>query len=152
MGSPAGRGEGVAFRPPPSVKLLMLRFMSLGAAMDHQAAKLLSGHVGACAVLVEVLIDKGIISQREVYDRFQRARSAAGHGPGSRAVVRELADIVDYLKPDTEDVGTPPLDRTALIGETVLVVEGDGTAGRELQTLLERAGAEVLVVRTAAEA
>jgi CheY-like chemotaxis protein len=118
--------------------------------MNDQAAKLFAGHAGVCAVLVDMLIDKGIVSQGEVLDRFERAQSAAGNWSESRMAARELADIVAYLKP--ADAGAPPLDRTALIGETVLVVDGDMGRAEALQAALERAGAEVLIARTAVEA
>lgn len=116
--------------------------------MSDQAAKLLAGHAGACAVLVEVLIEKGIVSHSEVCDRFQQARSATGNWSGSRVAARELADIVAYLQAD--DAGL--LDRAALIGETVLLVESDTAAAEALQATLERAGAEALIAHTAVEA
>jgi CheY-like chemotaxis protein len=118
--------------------------------MNDQAAKLFAAHAGVCAVLVDMLIDKGIISQGEACDRFKRAQSAVGHWAGGRAAARELADIVAYLKPD--EPGTPLLDRAALVGETVLVVESDASAAEALQLALEHAGAEVLIARTAVEA
>lgn len=118
--------------------------------MNDQAAKLFTGHAGVCAVLVDMLIDKGIVSQSELLGRFERAQSTAGHWSESRVAARELADIVAYLKP--AEVDTPRLDRTALIGETVLVVESDVARAEALQGALERAGAEVLIARTAVEA
>ena len=120
--------------------------------MNDLTAKLFAGHAGVCAVLVDVLIDKGIISQSEVLDRFRQAHSAAGHRSGSRGAGRELADLVEYLKPDADDARTALLDQSALIGETVLVVESDSTIAHELQAALEHCGAEVLVARNAAEA
>jgi CheY-like chemotaxis protein len=120
--------------------------------MNDQTTKLFDGHAGVCAVLVDVLIDKGIITQSEVLDRFRQAHSAAGHRPANRGAARELADLVEYLKPDAGDARTALLDRSALIGETVLVVESDFTAAHELQAALEHCGAEVLVARNAAEA
>ena len=118
--------------------------------MNDHAARLFAGHAGVCAVLVDMLIDKGIVSHSELVDRFERAQSAAGHWSDSRVAARELADIVAYLKPANKDA--PPLDRTALIGETVLVVESDMEPAAALRAALERAGAEVLTVRTAVEA
>jgi CheY-like chemotaxis protein len=120
--------------------------------MNDQTAKLFDGHDGVCAVLVDVLIDKGIISQSEVLDRFRQAHSAAGHRSGSRATAREFADLVEYLKPDADDARTALLDRSALIGETVLVVESDCAIAHDLQAALEHCGAEVLVARNAADA
>src|SRR5262245_48826032 len=115
--------------------------------MNDQAARIFAAHAGVCAVLVDVLIDKGIISQGEVCDRMQRAQSAVGHWAGGRAAARELADLVAYLKP--EEPSMPLLDRAALVGETVLVVESDTAAAAALQVALEHAGAEVLIARTA---
>jgi CheY-like chemotaxis protein len=118
--------------------------------MNDHAARLFAGHAGVCAVLVDMLIDKGIVSHSELIERFERARSAAGHWSDNRVAARELADIVAYLRP--ADKETPPLDRTALIGETVLVVESETQPAEALRAALERAGAEVLTVRTAVEA
>jgi CheY-like chemotaxis protein len=118
--------------------------------MNDQAAKLLAGHAGVCAVLVDTLIEKGIVSQSELLARFQRAQVTAGHWSESRVAARELADIVAHLKPAEADA--PLLDRTTLIGETVLVVESDMARAEALQTALERAGAEVLIAPTAVEA
>jgi CheY-like chemotaxis protein len=118
--------------------------------MNDQAARLFAGHVGVCAVLVDMLIEKGIVSQGELLARFQRAQVTAGHWSESRLAARELADIVAHLKPAEADA--PLLDRTTLIGETVLVVENDVGRAHALQAALERAGAEVLIARTAVEA
>jgi CheY-like chemotaxis protein len=118
--------------------------------MNDQAAGLLAGHAGVCTVLVDMLIDKGIVSQSELLDRFRRAQCTAGQWSESRVAARELADIVAHLKP--AEAGAPALDGTALIGETVLVVEGDTRRAEALQAALERAGAEVLIARTAVEA
>src|SRR5262245_51772619 len=86
------------------------QFLSLGATMNDQAAKLFAGHAGVCAVLVDMLIDKGIVSQGEVLDRFQRAQTTAGDWSESRVAARELADIVAHLKP--VEAGAPLIDRT----------------------------------------
>ena len=43
---------------------------------DH-TAKLYAGQMGLVAVLVNVLIDKGVISQDELRERFEQAHEAA---------------------------------------------------------------------------
>ena len=44
---------------------------------DDRIAKLYAGHMGIVAVLVNVLIDKGVISQDELRERFEQAHEAA---------------------------------------------------------------------------
>lgn len=46
--------------------------------MNDQAAKLFAGQMSVCAVLVDMLIDKGIITHDEFFDRFQQTRALAG--------------------------------------------------------------------------
>jgi CheY-like chemotaxis protein len=99
--------------------------------MNDQAAKLFVGQTGVCAVLLDVLIDKGIVSQREFFERFQRAAGRWSGGCGA---------VEPATAPDRLD------------GQTVLLVEGDPAAADRLQAALEDAGAEVLVVRNTAEA
>lgn len=121
--------------------------------MNEQAAKLFVGEMGVCAVLVDVLIDKGLISQGEFFDRFQRAYAAAGRRSGGVAAApAALADMLAYLDPETGERSAAALARSALGGEIVLLVEQDPDTARDLQTALEDAGAEVLAVRSAAEA
>ena len=43
--------------------------------MTSELAKL-RGHMGTCAVLLNVLIDKGVISQDELRERFEQAQSS----------------------------------------------------------------------------
>jgi CheY-like chemotaxis protein len=100
--------------------------------MNDQAGRVSSaGQTDVYAVLVDVLIDKGIVTQQELFDRLRRAqavaaRRSAGFGAG------EAPERLD--------------------GETVLVVEEDPALAQRLMTVLERAGAEVLVARDAAQA
>ncbi|HEX6000104.1 MAG TPA: hypothetical protein VFZ16_12035 [Hyphomicrobiaceae bacterium] len=67
-------------------------------------------------------------------------------GPGG------LAATLACLKADNDTGRVLQADRSTLLGETVLVVESESTIAEKLQTALERAGAEVLVARTAVEA
>jgi CheY-like chemotaxis protein len=121
--------------------------------MNEQAAKLFVGEVGVCAVLVDVLIDKGLISQGEFFDRFQRAHAAAGRRlDGVEPAPTALADMLAYLEPEKGERSAAALARSVLGGEIVLLVEQDPDAARALRAALEDAGAEVLAVRSAAEA
>ena len=70
--------------------------------MNDQATKLFAGHIGICAVLVDILIDKGIVAQSEIRDRFEQAREAAGQSSDGPMVSHALAEIVEYLEPDPE--------------------------------------------------
>jgi CheY-like chemotaxis protein len=117
--------------------------------MNDQAARMPAGQMGVCAVLVDLLIDKGIVSQRELFDRVRQAQAATGRWSGGFGAARALADIMACLEPPEE--GSPAaLER--LDGQTVLVVEADPSMADRLMTVLETAGAEVLVARDAAEA
>jgi CheY-like chemotaxis protein len=111
--------------------------------MNDQAARMPAAQMGVCAVLVDLLIDKGILTQRELFDRLRHAQAAAARRSGDFGAARALADIMAYLEPAA-------LER--LDGQTVLVVEEDPAMADRLMTVLERVGAEVLVARDAAEA
>ena len=67
--------------------------------MDRDFAKLFAGHMGICAVVLNVLIDKGVITQDELRERFEQAREAASHCSGGPATAEALAAIVAYLEP-----------------------------------------------------
>lgn len=96
--------------------------------MNDQAARPFAEQMGVCSALVDLLIDKGIVSRQEFFERFQRA--GRGSGPAERVLA-------------------PPY---RLDGETVLLVEGNPAMAGDLQAALEDAGAEVLVARDAGEA
>jgi CheY-like chemotaxis protein len=113
------------------------RTLAIEAAMNDQAAKLFAGRLDACAVLADVLIEKGIVSRRELVERFERADAATGLRSG-------LSDL------GPTERSRPALDR--LDGQTVLVVEEDPSVARDLMTALEDAGAEALVAHDVAEA
>ena len=110
--------------------------------MNEQALRFSDGQMRVCALLVDLLIDKGVVTEREVLDRLRQGRWSGGFG-----VARALADIVARLDPEGSPAAHDRLD-----GQTVLVVEEDPAMGDRLLTILERAGAEGLVVRDAAEA
>jgi CheY-like chemotaxis protein len=115
--------------------------------MSEQALRLSDGQMRVCAVLVDLLIQKGIVTERELFDRLRQAQAPAGRRSGGFGAARALADIVAYLDPEDS-----PAVHDRLDGQTVLVVEEDLVMGDRLLTILERAGAEGLVVRDAAEA
>lgn len=93
--------------------------------MNDQAVKPLADQMSVCAALVDLLIDKGLVSEREFFERFERARAAGRRW--SAAPHR-------------------------LDGHALLLVEAHADLAHELQTALEDAGAEVLVARSAGEA
>jgi hypothetical protein len=116
--------------------------------MSDQAAKLFAGQMGICAVLINVLLDKGIITASEMQERFEQARDAANRCSGGTAVAHALAEIVAYLEPQrARKPGEGPLD-----GALVLVVAHDGLWARHLQRALESAGAQVLRAHSRSEA
>ena len=67
--------------------------------MDGDFAKLFAGHMGISAVVLNVLIDKGVITQDELRERFEQARDAAAHCSGGPVTAEALAEIVRYLDP-----------------------------------------------------
>ena len=66
--------------------------------MEDRVAKLLAGHIGVCAVLVNILIDKGIISREEAADRFCQAYGAAANCSGGTDVARALEAMIRYVE------------------------------------------------------
>ena len=66
---------------------------------EDRTATLYAGQMGVISVLVNVLIDKGIITQSELRKRFEQAHDAASRcsaGPGIAVV---LEDMLTYLEP-----------------------------------------------------
>ena len=66
---------------------------------DDRTAKLYAGHMGIVAVLLNVLIDKGIISQDELRERFAQAHEAACGCSGGPGIAVVLEDMLTYLEP-----------------------------------------------------
>lgn len=120
-----------------------------GEIMSDRAAELFAGHMGVCAVLVNVLIDKRIVSRSEFCDRFQQAKTAASQCSGGPMVADALEAMVEYL---AQSATRPSSGRQALEGETILLVEEQSAVSRPIQKSLEASGAEVLVARDAGEA
>jgi hypothetical protein len=70
---------------------------------DDRTAKLYAGQMGLVAVLVNVLIDKGVISQDELRERFEQAHEAACACRGGRGIAVVLEDMLTYLEPVRRD-------------------------------------------------
>jgi sugar diacid utilization regulator len=69
------------------------------AAMnDDRMEKLCAGHMGIVAVLINVLIDKGVISQSELKERFAQAHEAANRCSGGPGIAIVLEDMLTYLE------------------------------------------------------
>jgi hypothetical protein len=91
-------GAGRAGTRYPGCRVPALR---TGATMNEdRTAKLYAGHMGVVAVLVNVLIDKGVISADELRERFEQAHGAAMRcSPGGPEVAVVLEDMLAYLEP-----------------------------------------------------
>jgi|KBSSwiStaDraftv2_1062776.scaffolds.fasta_scaffold2153468_1 hypothetical protein len=65
--------------------------------IDDRAAKIYAGQMGIAAVLVNVLIDKGVITQNELRERFEQAHKAAKNCSGGPVIAVVLEDMLQYL-------------------------------------------------------
>jgi hypothetical protein len=70
---------------------------------EDRAAKLYAGHMGIVAVLVNVLIDKGVIGADELRERFEQAHEAARHCSGGPGIAVAFEDMLAYLEPMRQD-------------------------------------------------
>jgi hypothetical protein len=70
---------------------------------EDRVTKLFAGHIGVCAVLVNILIDKGIVSRQEVADRFWQAHAAAAHCSGGKDVAHALAAMFSYVSDERSE-------------------------------------------------
>ena len=68
--------------------------------MHDKTAKLFAGQMGVCAVLINILIDKGIISENEMRERLEQAYDAAAQSSGGPECAAVLAAMLEYLVPD----------------------------------------------------
>jgi hypothetical protein len=66
---------------------------------EDSTAKLYAGQMGIIAVLVNVLIDKGVITESELRDRFEQAHEAARQCSGGPGIAVVLEDMLAYLEP-----------------------------------------------------
>ena len=71
---------------------------------DH-TAKLYAGQMGILAVLVNVLIDKGVITEDELRERFEQAHEAASRCSGGPEVAAALENMLEYLQPIRNVIG-----------------------------------------------
>jgi hypothetical protein len=65
---------------------------------DDGTAKLYAGQMGILAVLVNVLVDKGIITENELRERFEQAHEAASRCSGGPGVAVVMEDMLTYLE------------------------------------------------------
>jgi len=62
---------------------------------EDRTTEFYAGHI---AVLVNVLIDKGVITEGELRERFEQAHEAATHCSGGASVAIVLEDMLTYLE------------------------------------------------------
>jgi hypothetical protein len=65
--------------------------------INADVANLFAGQLGVSAVLANVLIDKGIVSRAELYERLQQAHDAARESAGGEQAARLLAAMMSYV-------------------------------------------------------
>jgi hypothetical protein len=63
--------------------------------------------MGICAVILNVLIDKGVITQDELLERFGQAYEAAQESTGGSVAAEALAAMVSYLEPKYRVMSLP---------------------------------------------
>jgi len=64
---------------------------------EDRTGKLYAGQMGILAVLVNVLIDKSVITESELRERFEQAHEAASRCSGGPGVAIVLEDMLTYL-------------------------------------------------------
>ena len=64
---------------------------------ENRTSKLYAGQMGIIAVLVNVLVDKGIITESELRKRFEQAHKAASRCSGGLGIAVVLEDMLAYL-------------------------------------------------------
>lgn len=82
--------------------------------MDDYFAKLFAGHMGISAVLASVLVDKGVIGNDELSNRFRQAHRAAALCSSGPATAHALAEIIAYLERQFDGRVRPSAGRWAL--------------------------------------
>jgi hypothetical protein len=70
---------------------------------EDRTSKLYAGQMGIIAVLVNVLIDKGVITESELRERFEQAHEAASRCSGGPGIAIVLEDMLSYLEPARRD-------------------------------------------------
>ena len=66
--------------------------------MAKESAKIIAGHIGLVAVLVNVLVDKGVVDRADLAERFRQARDTAAESDGGRESAAVLDTMVKYLE------------------------------------------------------
>ena len=66
---------------------------------EDRTAKLYAGQMGIIAVLVNVLIDKGVITESELRERFEQAHEAASRCSGGPGIAVVLEDMLTTWSP-----------------------------------------------------
>ena len=66
---------------------------------EERTEKLHAGQMGIIAVLVNVLVDKGIITENELRERFEQAHKATSRCSGGPGIAIVLEDMLTYLEP-----------------------------------------------------
>ena len=70
---------------------------------EDRTAKLYAGQMGILAVLVNVLIDKGVITEGELRERLEQAHEAASRCSGGPGIAVVLMDMLTCLEPARRD-------------------------------------------------
>ena len=65
---------------------------------EDRTTEFYAGHMGIIAVLVNVLIDKGVITESELRERFEQAHEAASRCSGGPDVAIVMEDMLAYLE------------------------------------------------------
>ena len=65
---------------------------------EDRTAKLYAGQMAILAVLVNALVDKGIITENELRKRFEQAHEAASRCSGGPGIAVVLEDMLSYLE------------------------------------------------------
>jgi hypothetical protein len=68
---------------------------------EERLAAILSGHIGALATLVGLLIEKGVLTPADVINHFNRAASTALSSDGGASAAQASQAIVDFVRRET---------------------------------------------------
>jgi hypothetical protein len=74
-------------------------FLNGGQSGRRLPQALCGQQLGIRAVVLNVLIDKGVITQDELRARFEQAQGAAADSSGGSVAAEALTAIVSYLEP-----------------------------------------------------
>ena len=65
---------------------------------NYRCEKFFAGTIGVCAVLLNILIDKGVVGREDATDRFRQAHDAAAQCSGGADVASALGEMIKYLE------------------------------------------------------